>query len=542
MAAAPLGRATAIRLLEDAVELIRQARAGTLLYHWIGSVPFSIALLLAWSSVTNPRTTDVHWAAESLLLAFAFLWMNCWRAVYAGKLRNCLSGIPDAPWGTARLLRLVEVQSFFGGTKLIVLPFSVLILFPLADVVAFYRSLAVLSGRAEGSPREIAREARRLAAFRPRQNWGALVLLIFFQGALALNLILVLGVLPQAVRILTGYESAYSRSGIYFLQNPVFALSVFAVSWFLFDPFTQAVHCVRSFQAESSETGEDLRCGLRRIREAAQVMAVGALLLGALLLGAAFPVHADIAPADLERSVHQAMQAPEYDWRLPPAPLAANTPWLSKILDRVFAGIRHASEAAIEGVGRFFRWLFERLLPGRAAATPGAPPGAGLDWTVAALIALVATAGALFAWQRSRSRRAAPAMAPQSLEAVRLDAPELTPDLLSEDQWAKLAENCLAEQNYRLALRAFYLACLAWLGHREFLSIHAGKTNHEYERELNRRAREFPTARALFAGNVATFERAWYGESAVSAEDAAQFRKDSEQLKAELGALQGAAL
>jgi hypothetical protein len=106
----------------------------------------------------------------------------------------------------------------------------------------------------------------------------------------------------------------------------------------------------------------------------------------------------------------------------------------------------------------------------------------------------------------------------------------------------ELAESCLAEQNYRLALRAFYLACLSWLGRRQFLSIHAGKTNREYENELNRRVRELPVARALFSGNVARFERAWYGEHTVSAEDAAQFRQSTEELKAELVRLHGGAL
>ena len=534
---APLGRWPGVRLLEDAVDLIRQAGAGSLVYHWMGSVPFAAGLLLGWNSATSSRTSDAAWAAESLLLAVAWVWMNCWRAVYAGKLRNHLSGVPDQPWTAARIFDLTVVQSFFGATRLLVLPFSVLIVFPCADVVAFYRSLAVLAGREDGSPREIARRARRLAKFQPAQNWAALALLVFLQGVLLVNLALVIGVVPQLIRILTGYESAYSRSGIYFLQNPVFALSVLSACWILFDPFAQAVYCVRTFQAETSETGEDLRCALRRIRAAAQVTAAAVLLV---IL--ANPARADVAPADLERSVHQAMQAPEYDWRLPAAPVAANTPWLARIVERIFSAIQHAADAVLDVLGRFLRWLLERLFPSRTGGQPGAPPGAGLNWTVAALIALVAAAGALFAWQRSRSRRSKPHTAqPPPLETVRLDAPDLAADLLTEDRWMELAERCLAEQNYRFALRAFYLACLAWLGRREFLSIHAGKTNHEYEKELNRRVRELPEARALFAGNVARFERAWYGAHTVSAEDAERFRQNTELLKGELAGLQGAA-
>jgi hypothetical protein len=93
--AEPLARSDAIRLLEDAVGLIRQVPSGVLISHWIGSVPLALAVLLCWSSVSNTRTTDAAWALESLALALLLLWMNCCRTVYAGKLRSHLSGVPD---------------------------------------------------------------------------------------------------------------------------------------------------------------------------------------------------------------------------------------------------------------------------------------------------------------------------------------------------------------------------------------------------------------------------------------------------------------
>jgi hypothetical protein len=244
---------------------------------------------------------------------------------------------------------------------------------------------------------------------------------------------------------------------------------------------------------------------------------------------------ADISPADLEKSVHQAVQAPEYDWRFPPAPAAANTPWIVKVVDRLVAVLRRGVHAVGDVIKRLLKWLGEKLFPKGSGQPNGAPPGAGLDWTVVALIALVVCAGALFAWQRQRLRRVRPqATAPPSAALTRLDAPDLSPDALSEDRWLELAERCLAEQNFRFALRALYLGSLAWLGRRDVLSIHPGKTNHDYETELNRRTRAFPAARGLFAGNVAAFERAWYGLYAVSAEEATIFRQRTDELKSTL--------
>jgi len=532
---APLGRSAVIRQFEGATRLMRQAGPSVLLYHWIGSVPFASTLLFAWNTVTSPRVTDVAWAGRSLVLALALLWMNCWRSIYAGRLRNHLSGVSTRPWTAARLFHLAAIQSLFGSSKLIVLPFSALILFPWAATVAFYRHLAVIAGREDASPREIMVKARRLASFQAKQNWVALALLAFFQCVLAVNLVVVLGILPQAVRILTGYESLYSRSGIYFLLNPTFGLMVLAVCWLLFDPFAQAVYCLRSFEGESAETGEDLRCGIRRIRATAQVAG------GLVLLAAVAPLlHADVAPADLDQAIHQAMQAPEYDWRLPTASVAAHKPWFSATVDQVLAGLRRAAEAIGDVLSSVVRWIFDKLFPsGGPAGKPGAPPGRSIDWTVAALIALVVAAGALFAWQRSRIRRQGPATPPAAVEPVRLDSPDLAADQFPEDRWLELAEGCLAEQNYRFALRAFYLGCLAWLGRRQFVAIQPGKTNYQYERELSRRASD-AGIRGLFAANVACFESAWYGEHPVSAEDASRFRQNVQELQAGLTRLHGA--
>jgi hypothetical protein len=58
----------------------------------------------------------------------------------------------------------------------------------------------------------------------------------------------------------------FSRSGWFFILNPLLWLLSLAVSWIAFDPFVQAVYTVRCFHSESVTTGEDLRAGMRRIR------------------------------------------------------------------------------------------------------------------------------------------------------------------------------------------------------------------------------------------------------------------------------------
>jgi len=522
-----LSRSGAIRTLEEALSLLREASLRLIVLHWIGSVPFALGLMLAWGFITGPRASDAAWAGLSLILALLLVWMNCWRAVFAGRLRGLLSGSPDSAWGPRRVFEIAAIQGFSAATKLIVLPFSMLIVFPWAATIAFYRGLAMLVGsRTDLAPRRLMQEARRLSGFQLGQSWILLALLLLLGAILTVNLALALAVLPQLVRMLTGFESEYSRSGIAFIENPAFLLLTLVVSWLAFDPFVQAVYCVRCFQAESRATGEDLLSGLRRI--GATIQAPAALLLLTVI---AVPLaRADIAPDDLKKSTAQAMQSPEYDWRLPAPTNAVKTPTVFRVVDRIVAALRQALKA----IGRLIRRLLDWLFPEQSSASKGAPPGAGLSRTIVALIVLVLATAGLFAWQRQRSRGARSVASAASPSVVHLEADGLTPDALPEDRWIELADQCLAEHNFRLALRALYLGCLAWLGRREILSIHPGKTNHEYETELRRRTRGIPQAITLFAGNVTAFERAWYGLHPVTVEETAEFRQRTSQLKAAL--------
>jgi hypothetical protein len=527
----PLARDRAIPALDDAVRLLRQAPLATLVCHWVGSAPLALVALWFWNDLTNPRTLDSTGALESFALALLLVWMNCWRAVFAGRLRRQLGGagtpgVADAPWTARRVWRLAAGQSFFGATKLVIMPLAWLTLFPLASTVAFYRNIAVLGDGADLDPLQLMARARKLAGIQTSQSWALLPPLAFLWLLVTVNLAIVLGLLPQLVRMLTGYESAFSRSGAYFAFNPLFFLLVIAVSWIAFDPFVQAVYCVRCFRGESLETGEDLRAGLRRIR-AGRTLAAVALVF----LAMAAHVSAAVPPGELEKSVQQTMQSHEYDWRLPPAASSpAKSSWLVRLADHVVAGMRAVSNAIGDALRRLQRWITGN----RATLAPSGatPPSAGLHGSLYALTGVLVLAAVAVLWHRRQVGKGKPASALGGLaSAIRLDAEDLTPDRLPEERWLELAAECLRDENCRLALRALYLANLAWLGRCEFLTIDAGKTNREYELELRRRARAFPEARGLFAGNVAAFERAWYGLHEVGRQDVGEFRGRVGQMK-----------
>jgi hypothetical protein len=518
--------------LEDALHLLRRTPLSTLLFHWIGSAPFTLGVLLFWNDITQYRPSNAACVADSLALAALLAWMNCWRAAFAWRLRaqlgGQLDGSPTAPFG---VWRMAGCQSLLGASKLFVLPLALLMVFPLAQTVAFYRYASVLACRADLSFRQVIAQASKLAGIERAQSWVVLAAIAFLQLIVTLNVASAIGILPQLVRMLTGYESVFSRGGMSYVENPLFAMTAVAVGWMAVDPYIQAVYCVMYFRRESLQSGEDLRAALRGLRQAALAGPAAAALLCVFAIATRAARAADaLAPEPLRQSIQQTMQGHEYDWRLPAESAAQSKPsWLVSMVDRAFHGLAWAMQQAGHALTNLLRWIFGKLTIEDA---PGAAPAHALSWGIYLAIAVILVLAGLLVVRILRARRKKPRVAAVAVAApVRLEDENVTPDRLPEDQWIEMAESCLREQDYLLALRAFYLANLAWLGRREWIAIHAGKTNREYEVDLRRRARAFAEARGLFSQNIAAFERAWYGLHEVAADDVATFRERNGRMK-----------
>jgi hypothetical protein len=89
----------------------------------------------------------------------------------------------------------------------------------------------------------------------------------------------------------------------------------------------------------------------------------------------------------------------------------------------------------------------------------------------------------------------------------------------------------LERGEFRLAMRAFYLASLAHLAARNLISLARFKSNRDYERELRRRAHTFPNLLATFGDNLFDFERIWYGLHEVNRDSVSQFAANVEKIK-----------
>jgi hypothetical protein len=132
---------------------------------------------------------------------------------------------------------------------------------------------------------------------------------------------------------------------------------------------------------------------------------------------------------------------------------------------------------------------------------------------------------------RQRSRYAAAVVAQEIQGTPDLADESVAADQLPEDAWTKLARELLERGEFRLAMRAFYLASLAHLAKRDLIGIARFKSNRDYEKELVRRGHAIPHLLPVFRDNVSTFERIWYGVHEVNRELVHQFAANVDRIK-----------
>ena len=244
-----------------------------------------------------------------------------------------------------------------------------------------------------------------------------------------------------------------------------------------------------------------------------------------------------VSPAELDRAIEQVIQQRKYTWRLPreglPESPASEPGILARFFKRVGQMIRDGLKAAAEWLGRILARLFRGWSP------PSMGPIPSFDWYLLwrillyLLVAVVLSAATILLFRLWRKRR-------RKSEILQTEAIQPVPDLtdenlsaeqLPEDGWTKLARELLARGEFRLALRAFYLASLAHLAERNLISLARFKSNHDYELELGRRAHSFPNLLQVFAENVGAFDRVWYGTHEASGELVTQFAANVERIK-----------
>lgn len=407
-----------------------------------------------------------------------------------------------------------------------------------------------------------------LSAFFPtdRLEWTWLLIMFFayaavfaltlsnpLGGIVAANIGVALYSLPQLVKMLFGIESMFTRGTAQMFNSTFFAV-VCGLTYLCLDPLVKAAYVARCFYGEALRTGEDLKVEIRSLALSRQAVALLlAFILPFMFDAPAFAqtpsperaAPAAISPTELNQSLDHVMNQPEYAWRMArerkPNEKEANFGFFTRMFE-TFQRWGKTLKIWLEKFGKWFgklqKWL-NKIFPKKSldGITFGSPASSitVIQLLLYMLLGVIACVAAIMLWRVWLKRRQlrTPVAAVSEADAAEPDLSDENVDAsqLSTDSWLALAQEMIERGEFRLALRAFYLAGLAYLGEQHFVALAKYKSDREYEKELRRRAHAFPALLPIFTENMLTYQRSWYGLRDVERATLEQVMANYEQFK-----------
>lgn len=525
---------TATDLIEESVHLLRK-NPRELIWYYAGAGPFAVALLYFWAYVTWFVPPDGEVAAGALFLAVVFCWMKAAQRRFA--LGVCARRMGDEPsrWSYRKWTTEISTQLRLQSSGILLVPLSLIFAVPFGWVYAYYQSATVAPEAGDAS---VGRHERAVAQAKlwPKQNHAALAILSGLWLMVFLNVAAAFYLVPMLASRWLGLKTIFALEGWSYF-NSTFLILVTVLTHLLVDPLIKIFYVLRVFHADARKTGIDVTLVLKRERLLRRRTASGAALLLVLGFGLAPSPRAQAAEVaaetrvvstqELDRSLNQVLEEPDFRWRLRPTPAPPSKEkegMIKGFIRSTFSILKQMAQTVSRWFHKMSDWISD-LFPGKkeeAKADEVKNPGntAGFDWMaglqLAAYILLIAVIVllvfvALKVWRHNRSSRpfaasaqlpaAAPDLHDESVEASRLPA----------DGWLELARQKVAAGEWRLALRALFLATLARHAHQGWVSLAKFKTNLDYEVELKRRVPSRPAVVDEFRTRRRRFEEVWYG-------------------------------
>jgi hypothetical protein len=515
-------------LLEEAIAALRTAPFHVLARHPIGVLPFVFGLLFFWFDMSRRGTASERLPMMALVLALLFVWMNAWQALFCRGLLGHLRGIAPPPLENRGLASLALRQAALQPAGLFLMPLAAVAVLPFFPAWAFFQNLNVVEAEENTGIRAALQSAWRQTSLWQMRNLLLILIFACLGFAIAINLAVTLAMLPHLLKIFLDIDTPFSTTGAAAILNSSFFVAVLALTWSCLDPLIKATYVVRAFHGASLHTGEDLLSELRNQRN----LRLGRLLpLAALLFllpcgGSAAapmpagPVHEPAAAVDLDTAIDKVLRQPKYDWRLPRAKAESAAReksmialWLEQLQDDL--------TALGERIQKFFDWVEEKFSrkrkPGGAdSSSPGYSLFLGMNPRHIMICMVVVLAAVIIVmlfwfWRQRRRVASAVAVAGPAATVPDLEREDVGAEALPEDGWWQLAADLESRGEFRLAVRAIFLAGLAHLGQHEWIRLARHKSNRDYENELRRRGHLPEPVLLAFREARGDYERCWYG-------------------------------
>jgi hypothetical protein len=532
---------SAIRIIEEAVHLLRSAPGSLLAGYYLGSAPFVLGLMYFWADMSRSANAGEHRSLAALSLAFLYIWMKFWHTVFTHQVRAHLTGEPPYRWSLSRITSVAATQSLIQSTRFIVLPVAGVVLIPFGFCYAFYQNAAAHAAEDCQTVKSTSKWAWRQSRLWPRQNHLLIAIFWIFGVVIFLNISFAAFIIPQLVKTLFGIDSIFTLSGVRMVLNTTFWIAMLGMTYLCLDPFIKTVYVLRCFYGSALKSGEDLKKELHGKLASVKKMAMGLVIV--VLCASPITCLAGqppaVSPAQLDRSIEETLGRREFAWRMPretvqeeeqeaKGPLAAAIKWLLEVFAE---GIRTLGK----WITQLIEWL-ENQLPKQHKKSMSS----NKSWitpvrVVLILLLLLFLAVLTFVffriWRRHRTGAIEAAVA-EVAPLPDLNDEGTRADDLPANRWLVLAEEFTAKGDLRLAMRALFLATLAYLAEHQMITIEIYKSNREYELELKRRAHEREELLVIFSKSLNLFERVWYGMYRIPRADFDDFSGNQKRILA----------
>ena len=530
----------ALDLVERGVHLLRTTPLPDLLLFYVGAVPFILGVLFFLADMSTSPFAAERCAMASLGVALLYIWMRTWQGIFCRRLSAQLAGKKDGAVGLKRFAAAFRFHMVYSSWAVVLLPISAVVAIPFGWVYAYFNNLCIV----DCSKADAAAKARALAKPRPKQNHVLISVLLGFGYFVVLNWVSVLAYLPGLLKSLVGIETVFAQSW-HWMANTTFIGVVIGLAYLVVEPLAKAVYVLRFHACEAIETGEDLLADLmnaaprRRMAAAVRILLVGLFFAFAPQARSAEgePEAVTVDAAELDSTIDRVMKHREFTWRMPRELMEPEEEmgFFAKFMDSVFSAMEDIVKSIGEAFERFLEWLGDSTTPAerRQARTSGLDPAFFKGLSVLLLVVLVVLL-AVFLVRAYLARRAPlPEMEEAEVATVKVDLEDesVIATMLEEDEWIALAREQAAKGEYRTAMRAWFLAGLAYLSRMDLLGILHSKSNLDYRRELLRRARRCPDVVPVFGENITLFERAWYGLHPATAADLGKLESNMERMR-----------
>ncbi len=564
----------AFDLFEEAFHALRAAPLSVLAWYYLGSVPFVLVLFYFWADMSRSSFASQDAALASLLVAGGYFWMKVCQAVFCRHMWIQLNaGDKSAAWSGRKVFDSLAAQVLIQSTAIPVLALALFCLVPFAWVYAFYQNVSAL-GLTQDYGRQPLRHLIRDAARQSHWAWGGnhllLTVLMVFSLFVWMSVMMAAVYLPMLAKILLGVDSVFTMNPVATLMNSTFILGTILLVFLCVGPLVKTLYVIRCFYGQSRTTGADLLsrlASLKKEREAVhsiggeknrvgRVVVVFLLVLGA---GNPGPVRAEASPGNgvpsgagqeavpgaratpeaFAEAVDDTLKAKHFQWRLARGKAKKEQAggvqgFVKSLMESTVA----LAKAGVELAGKVLERLFGGSREKKAAAEFKGWGALGVIGSILTVVLLVLIAVVAVKMILSRRRQADEVEAVvEGAGVIDLESEAVVASQLPEDEWMRMAREKIDAGEYRLAVRALFLASLAHLGERGLLKVARFKSNSDYRGELSLKGRSLPAVVEAFSENIGLFEWVWYGLHEAGSEAVAQFTKNYERITSTTAAM-----